>query len=235
MQAVILAGGQGTRLKPYTSVLPKPLMPLVDKPVLEIVIRQLSRFGFRKIVICVGHLASLIQTFCGDGSRWNVEIRYSVEDKPLGTSGPLSLIGDLEPNVLVMNGDILTDMDFGHFMRFHIERKGIATLAYCQKDITVTLGVVEDDADHRIVSYKEKPVISYKASMGVYCLQKAALSYLPRNQRKDLPELVADLIKAGYPIAGYPFRGTWLDIGRMDDYEQAAVEYEQSPGKYLPD
>lgn len=235
MQAIILAGGQGTRLKPYTNVLPKPLMPLVDKPVLEIVIRQLSHYGFRRIVLCVGHLSSLIQTFCGDGGRWGVDIQYSVEDKPLGTSGPLSLIDDLEDNFLVMNGDILTDMNYSEFMQYHLERNGIVTLSYCQKNITITLGVVENDERDRILSYQEKPVISYKASMGLYCFKRTALKFLPRNERKDFPELILDLIGAGHPVSGYPFRGTWLDIGRMDDYEQATVEFERSPEKYLPE
>lgn len=233
MQAIILAGGIGTRLRPYTNVLPKPLMPIIDKPILEIVIRQLRSFGFRDIVLCVGHLSSLIRSYFGDGEKWNVDLRYSLEDKPLGTSGPLSLIEDLEENFLVLNGDVLTDLDFSQFFRYHIQTRGIATIAYCKKEILVTLGVIEDDEDHRILEYREKPILSYKASMGIYCLNKEALAHIPRHERKDLPDLIGDFIKTGLTVSGYPFSGTWLDIGRIEDYEQAIVEYEQAPQKYL--
>lgn len=234
MQAVILAGGKGTRLKPYTSILPKPLMPIGDMSIIEIVIRQLKHYGFNSIILSVGHLSHLIQSFFGDGERWGVEIKYSIEDQPLGTAGPLSIISGLDENFLVMNGDVLTDLDFSAFMKCHIEKGGQATLAYCKRDITVSLGAVEVDETEKLTDYREKPVLSYKASMGIYCMNKVVLDFLPAGKYKDLPELMIDLINRGKIVYAYPFRGMWFDIGRAEDYDLAISEFEKNKNRFLP-
>ena len=234
VQAIILAGGKGTRLKPYTNVLPKPLMPIGELPILEIVIRQLKYYGYSKIVLSVGHLSHLIQSFFGDGDRWGVEIEYSIEDKALGTAGPLSIVEDLNEDFLVMNGDILTDIDFSLFMEYHRKKAGAATLAYCKRDVTIPLGTVESDESDKLLKYTEKPTLSYNASMGIYCMNKVILDFLLKGQYKDLPNLMTDLIEKHLDVYTYPFQGIWLDIGKMEDYDLAISQYEQNPGSFLP-
>jgi NDP-mannose synthase len=232
MQAIILAGGKGTRLKPYTNILPKPLMPIGDMPILEIVINQLRKSGFNKITLAVGHLHHLLQSFFGSGSRFQINIEYSLENKSLGTAGPISLIDKLEENFLVMNGDILTDLNFASFMEYHILKKGIATLAYCKKDVPITLGVVDIDESNRLINYREKPILSYYASMGIYCMNKKILDFIPKGEYKDLPELMLNLIKEAIPVYSYYFDGIWLDIGRVEDYEQAIEIYDRNQKKF---
>lgn len=234
MQAVILAGGKGARLRPYTSVLPKALMPIVDMPIVEIVLRQLKHYGFNTIIIAVGHLSHLIQSFFGNGKQWGVEIKYSIENQPLGTAGPLTLISDLDENFLVINADVLTDLNFSTFMKYHIEKGGHATLAYCKRDITVSLGSVEVDETDKLTDYKEKPVLSYKASMGIYCMNKIVLNFMQTGKYKDLPELMINLIKKGMIVYTYPFRGMWFDIGRTEDYDIVICEYEKNKNRFLP-
>ncbi|MBI4954895.1 MAG: NTP transferase domain-containing protein [Myxococcales bacterium] len=224
MRAVILAGGKGRRLKPYTAVFPKPLMPLGDRPILEIVVGQLREAGFDDLTFAVGHLAGLIQAYFGDGSRFGVRIEYSLEDEPLGTAGPLSLIRPPTDDFLVMNGDLLTDLDFRQFLAAHRSSGAVATLAVYRKSVDITLGVLDLDAQDRVVGYTEKPTLHYLVSSGIYCFKPAILSRLPRGTRRDLPELVLELIAAGEPVHGHRFGGYWLDIGRPEDYEVALAE-----------
>jgi len=234
MRAVILAGGKGTRLAPYTVAFPKPLMPLGDIPILEIVVRQLKHYGFTHLTFAVGHLAELIQAFFGDGSRFGIAIDYSREEEPLGTAGPLKLIADLDGDFLVMNGDLLTDLDYGEFMRRHREQGNDATIGVYGKQVKIDLGVLERDEEGRIVDYREKPTLEYEVSMGVYAFRREILSVIPDGYF-DFPDLVLELIRRGRPIRGFAFHGHWLDIGRQEDYGAAIETFERERGRFLPD
>ena len=233
MQAVILAGGKGTRLAPYTTVFPKPLMPIGEMPILEIVIRQLKKHGFTKIVLAVGHLAGLIEAYFGDGSKWGVEITYSREDEPLGTAGPLALIDDLAENFLVMNGDLLTNIDYSGLMSYHLENGALSTISMYTKDVPISLGVLELDDEGKIVDYIEKPTLKYKVSMGIYIFNNRILNYVERGKYLDFPDLIKNLIKKGENIRGYLFEGYWMDIGRHEDYSRVLEEFESMKNELL--
>jgi NDP-sugar pyrophosphorylase family protein len=228
MKAVILAGGKGTRLKPYTTVFPKPLMPIGDKPILEIVVRQLKSQGFDEIIIAVGHLAELIMTFFDDGSKFGVEIDYSRENKPLGTAGGLGLIKkELNETFLMLNGDVLTTLDYSDLVNYHKRNGAIATVALNKRDVHIDFGVVEIDDNNSIVGYTEKPKIDYLVSMGVYVFDPKVLEYIRPNEYLDFPDLIKKLISNGETVKGYIYDGYWLDIGRPDDYEQANREIDE--------
>lgn len=233
MQAVILAGGKGRRLAPYTTVFPKPLMPIGDMPILEIVIRQLKKHGFTKIVLAVGHLAGLIEAYFGDGSKWGVKITYSREDEPLGTAGPLALIDDLDENFLVMNGDLLTNIDYSGLMKYHLENGGLSTISMYTKDVPISLGVLELDPEGNIVDYIEKPTLKYKVSMGIYIFNNRILNYIEHGKYLDFPDLIKTLIKKGENIRGYKFEGYWMDIGRPEDYSRVLEEFESMKKELL--
>lgn len=233
MRAVILAGGKGTRLAPYTTVLPKPLMPIGEMPILEIVIRQLALHGFKDLTLAVGYLAELLMAYCGDGGKFGVNIQYSREEQPLGTAGPISLVPDLNDTFLVMNGDLLTTIDYSDMLRNHRERGALATIACFQRDVKIDLGVIEVDAENWVANYIEKPTYHYSVSMGIYLFEPVVLNYIPKNQRLDLPDLVKLLMKDGKPVNVYNFDGYWLDIGRHDDYEKAMEEFSINRQKFL--
>lgn len=223
-KAVILAGGKGTRLAPYTLVFPKPLMPLGETPILEIVIRQLVRRGFEEVTLAVGHLAQLIESYFGDGARFDVKIRYSLEDRPLGTAGPLAAVGDLDEPFLVMNGDILTTLDYGSFLADHVESGAAASVATFRRVYTVDFGVVETDGE-RIVGYIEKPETTCNVSMGINALSPHVLERIRPGERLDMPDLLLQLIGAGEEVRSVPFEGRWLDIGRHDDFAAAQEQF----------
>jgi NDP-sugar pyrophosphorylase family protein len=226
-RAVILAGGKGTRLKPYTISLPKPLVPIGDMPILEIIIRKLSKFGFDHITITVNHMADIIRAFCGDGSKWNVKIDYSLEDKPLSTMGPLKLIKDLPADFLVMNGDVLTDLNLSEFYEDHVKNKNIFTVSAYAREQKVDYGVLEIGAENQLLDFIEKPTNQYNVSMGVYMANKAILDYIPENQLYGFDHLMLDLIKNQQPAKVKVHNGYWLDIGRPDDYEKACNDFGQ--------
>ena len=223
MRAVILAGGRGTRLLPYTTVLPKPLMPLGDRPILEIIIGQLRQHGFTEITMATGYLSHLLQAYFGDGSRFGVHIEYSIEDQPLGTAGPLTLIEDLKEPFLFMNGDVLTNLDFSDLYRYHDAQAADMTVSLYAKDIQIDLGVLDLNQDSEVIRYIEKPTFSYMVSMGIYVISAHVLDYFPRGQRFDLPDMVQRLLKDQRKVAGYRCRGEWLDIGRPEDYARAVA------------
>jgi len=227
-RAVILAGGKGTRLKPYTISLPKPLVPVGDMPILEIIIRQLTKSGFDHITITVNHMADIIRAFCGDGSKWGTHIDYSLEDKPLSTMGPLKLIKDLPENFLVMNGDVLTDLDFEAFYNEHAEAESIFTVSAYTRDQKVDYGVLEVGTDNKLVNFVEKPTTRYNVSMGVYMASNKILDYIPENQFYGFDHLMLDLIKFQHPATVKIHAGYWLDIGRPDDYEKACNDFEEN-------
>ncbi len=237
MRAVILAGGKGQRLRPYTTVLPKPLMPIGDMPILEVVLRQLKRAGITRITMAVGHLAELLQAFFGDGKRLGLSIDYSFEDRPLGTVGPLTLIPDLrgDGTFLMMNGDLLTTLDFDNLIRRHRETGAAATIATYRRNVKIDFGVIESDADHFLTGYVEKPSFDYRVSMGIYCFDARVLDLLEPNQYRDFPDLVKSLLARGERVASYPFEGYWLDIGRPDDYATAIDEFETHRSLFLPE
>jgi NDP-sugar pyrophosphorylase family protein len=237
-RAVILAGGEGTRLRPYTTVLPKPLMPIGDRPVLDIVVRQLKAHGFGRITIATGYLAELIEAFFRDGDSYGIPIDYYREHEPLGTVGALALIDGLaDDHVLVMNGDVLTDIDYGALLQHHRDSGAAATIATKTRQVQISLGVLrfgEDGDPTLLTGYDEKPSIDYTASMGVYCFAPLALSHIDAGERLDFPDLILRLIAAGETVRAWPSQDYWLDIGRHDDYEQAQEEFESVRERLIP-
>lgn len=238
-RAVVLAGGRGMRLRPYTTVLPKPLMPVGDRPILDIVIRQLKAAGFERITISTGYLAELIEAFFRDGEQYGIPIDYFREAEPLGTVGALSMMeGIEEDDFLVMNGDVLTDLDYGALFDRHAASDAAATVATKKRDVQISLGVLmfgDDDDDTRLTGYVEKPKIRYEASMGIYCFSPRVLDHIERGKRLDFPDLVLKLIEAGEDVQAWRSDDYWLDIGRHDDYETAMDEFEQLRPRLLPD
>lgn len=236
MRAVILAGGKGRRLAPYTTSFPKPLMPVGTMPILEVVLRQLEHHGFRRITLAVGHLAELIRAYCTDGQRWKVSLDYSQEETPLGTAGPLGMIDDLgqEKDFLVMNGDILTDLNYSALLDAHRHSAAVATVACHTKEVRVDLGVLDLSPDGLIVEYREKPILNFNVSMGIYVFRPAVLDFIEKGVPLDLPALIQRLIAARLPIHTYRFGGLWLDIGRPEDYEMAEQEFERAAQDFLP-
>lgn len=233
MQAIILAGGKGRRLLPYTTVLPKPLMPIGDYPILEVILRQLVKSGFDDIIISTGHLGELIQAYLKGRNDLDLPIRFSQESEPLGTIGPLHLIDDLEETFLVMNGDILTDIDYQSVIRYHKERHACATVATYQRDAKIDFGVLERNSDNKIICFHEKPIYHFDVSMGIYIFDKTVLSYVPEKKPFGFDELMYALVDRSEAVYSYPYDGYWLDIGRPDDYETAIVEFEKNANKFL--
>ena len=232
-RAVILAGGKGTRLRPYTIVLPKPLMPIGDYPILELVIRQLVNHGFNHITIAVNHQAELIKAFFNDGSKWNVKIDYSLENSPLGTMAPLKLIKDLPTNFLVMNGDILTDLDYSSFYSKHVDNKYLFSISSYKRENKIDYGVLETNINSELTGFVEKPTTSYEVSMGIYLINKEALSFIPDNQSFGFDDLMHKLLENNKTVMVNSFAGYWLDIGRPDDYMQAIEEFGKMKSKFI--
>lgn len=235
MNAVILAGGRGTRLAPYTYVLPKPMMPVGDRAVLEILLRQLKRAGFDHVVLTVGHLAGLMQAFFQDGTQLDLDITYSFEPKPLGSAGPLALVPGLEETFLVCNGDVLTLLNFDDLLSFHRTSGGICTIAMHARQVKIDLGVIEEDEYHNVTDYIEKPVFDFRVSMGIYVFEPEVLQYIPQGEYLDFPDLVLKLLAAGEKVSGYPFDGYWMDLGNPEDYAQANKDFERMRGQFLPE
>ncbi len=233
MQAIILAGGKGSRLKPFTTNIPKPLVPVDDLPILEIVLRQLKYHGFKDIVLAVNHLAELIMAFFQKGEKLGLNITYSMEDKPLSTAGPLSLIKNLDENFLVMNGDLLTTINYRDLFNFHVSHKNDITISIYKKEIKIDLGVLKLDGT-KFVDYIEKPTYSFDVSMGIYVMNKKVVDLIPKNESFDLPSLVLKARDKGLKIECFSSNYYWLDIGRIDDYEQASDIFRQKRKEFLP-
>jgi NDP-sugar pyrophosphorylase family protein len=235
MQAVVLAGGKGTRLRPYTTSFPKPLMPIDDLPIIEIVLRQLAHGGFGHVLMTTGHLGEMIRMFCGDGSRWGLRIDYSQEEEPLGTAGPLGLLADeLDENFLVMNGDLLTTLSYRAAFDAHLRRGVLASICLYRREVKVDFGVVEEGEPGFLGRYVEKPTLSYEVSMGVNVLNRGVLRFVERGRRLDMPDLLMRLVEAGERVACHREPCYWLDIGRMEDYEIATAEFTKRRAEFLP-
>lgn len=232
-RAIILAGGRGTRLRPYTVVLPKPLMPIGDFPILEVIVRQLVKAGFDHITMAVNHQAEIIKAFFRDGESWGTFIDYSLEDEPLGTMGPLKLIDDLPDNFLVMNGDVLTDLDFADFHDEHVHSHRIFTISSKSREHRIDYGVLDVNDDGRLTGFREKPKVTYDVSMGVYMVALKTLDFIPSSESFGFDSLMLKLIELNQDVAVKPFSGYWLDIGRPDDYAKAIDEFEEMKDSIL--
>lgn len=233
MRAIIMAGGKGRRLRPYTTVLPKPLMPIGDVSILEVVIRQLKKAGVNRITITLGYLGQLIEAYVGDGSNFGIPVDYIYEEKPLSTIGPLAFIDGLDDTFLVMNGDILSTIDYNELIEFHHNKKAVATIATYKRDQKIDFGVLQYNEDRKINNFIEKPEYHYDVSMGIYVFQPQIIKYISKGQPYGLDELVIDMIKNNDRIFSYEFNGYWLDIGRPDDYEIAIDEFEKNREKFI--
>ena len=234
MEAVILAGGKGTRLRPYTTILPKPLMPIGDMPILEILLRQMKQAGIDSAVLTVGHLAELLRLFFQDGKRLGMRISYSYEDAPLGTAGPLALVDGLDETFLVANGDVLTTLPLRELLAYHRKSKAVATIAMHHRQVYIDLGVIQQSGD-RITGYIEKPTYDFNVSMGIYVFEPRVLDFIPRGSHLDFPDLVRRMIDAGEIVTGFPFDGYWQDLGRPDDYERAVIDFDRMRLEFLPE
>ncbi len=232
-RAIVLAGGLGTRLKPYTHALPKPLVPVGEYPILEIVIRQLAKAGFKYITLAVNHQAEIIKAYFQDGKKWNVQIDYSLELKMLGTMGPLSIIDNLPESFLVMNGDILTDLNYRDIFEFHKNSKASFTISSSIRESKIDYGVLEVDKKDYLKGFSEKPSQHFMVSMGIYILDREVCNLIPKNKAFGFDELMHEMLKKKLKVNVKTFNGFWLDIGRPDDYEQALKVFEDKGDAFL--
>lgn len=232
MRAIILAGGKGKRLAPFTKVFPKPMIPIGETPIVEILINNLVSCGFHDLIMSVGYLNELIETYFKGKFNNGVKLRYVKESKPLGTAGPLSVVPDLKNTFLVINGDILTDLDFSDMMKYHKESNAVVTIAVYQKEIKIEFGVVRTNEDLRIVEYKEKPVSKHLISMGIYICEPRVCNYIKRKEYLDFPQLVHRLLAADERVMPYHFNGYWRDIGTHEEYELAVEEFKEKEAAF---
>ena len=228
-RVVILAGGRGTRLAPYTSILPKPLMPVGDRSILEIVVDQLAGHGVERFTFSVGYLSHLIRAVFENRANGHVTIDFVHEEVPLGTAAPLRLVDGLDHTFIVMNGDVLTTLDFPGLVQHHRSQGSALTIATHQRDVTIDYGILEIEHG-RVIGFREKPSIPTAVSMGIYVMEPDVLDFVPTDGAFDFPDLVQALLAAGRPVDSYRHDGVWFDIGRRDDYEQAALVWEHQNG-----
>ena len=234
-QAVIMAGGKGSRLHPYSALLPKPLMPLGDMPVLELLLRRMKRAGITDVLLAVNHLGHLIQAFFGDGSQYGLRIRYSNEDQPLGTAGALgNMIDDLDETFIVSNGDLLTTMNLVAMVRQHQETRCDASIGVFERENKIDFGLIEFDSEKRLCSYREKPTSTYYVSMGIYILQRDAVRpCITKDEYLDMPSLLLKMRAAKSDIRCFHDNCVWLDIGRPDDFALAQNMFEHDRALFL--
>lgn len=226
MKAVVLAGGKGRRLAPFTVVFPKPLVPIGNRPVLEVLLRRLAQFGITEVILSVDHLADLMMAFIeGNPSlKKLLKISYVRDEKPGGTAGPLAGIEGLDDTFLVTNGDVLTTLDLAALIAHHKAQNAALTIAVHKKEVPIDLGVLELK-DGLVVDYKEKPRLHYNVSMGIYVYEPRVLNYIEKGAYLDFPDLVLRLLKNGEKVAGFENDAAWLDIGRPEDYARAQEEF----------
>jgi NDP-mannose synthase len=235
MKAIIMAGGKGSRLHPYTALLPKPLMPLGEMPILEVLLTRLRRAGIIEIIIAVNHLRHLIEAFFGDGHRLGLTIRYSLEDKPLGTAGPVAaVLGDLGEDFVLTNGDLLTTLDIAAMIRAHRATGADATVSVYEREVKIDFGLVELNTEMRMLGYREKPSYKHLVSMGLYVLKTSAVRpFIVPNTYLDMPNLMQQMIDAGCNVRGFQDDCFWLDIGRPEDFALAQQMVERDPRTFL--
>ena len=233
MQTIILAGGKGTRLNPYTSILPKPLVPVGECPILEIIIKQLRKYGVRDLIISTGHLAQLIESYFGDGKRFGVRIRYVREEKPLGTAGAIGIIKRLEKNFIVMNGDILTTLNYRKLFNFHLAKKGIAAIGITKRLIKDEYGVIKIGRALDLEDYIEKPTHAFHISMGVNVLSAGCRDYIKKGESITMPELFLRMKESKEKIYCYESRDFWLDIGMVEDFQTAQDEFNKNRRRFI--
>lgn len=236
MQAVIMAGGRGTRLGPYTALFPKPLAPLGDEmPVLELLLRQLKAAGVTDVILAVNHLHHLLRAFFGQGEALGISIRYSLEDKPLGTAGPLSaMIDDLDETFFVANGDLLTTLDFAEMYKSHQDAGADVTVASHRREVKIDFGLLETDDDMWLQNYREKPSYSHLVSMGLYVMRREAVApHLTSGSYLDIPDLLRAMVGGGRRVYCHAPECFWLDIGRPDDYRQAQEIFAEDRSRFL--
>ncbi len=233
MRAVILAGGKGKRLTPYTTIFPKPLMPIDDIPIIEIIVKQLRHYGITDITIAVGHLGELIMAFLGNGEKYKVKISYSKENEPLGTAGPLSLIKGLDETFMVLNGDLLTTLDYLKLIKYHKLNSPLVTVGTYNREYKIELGVLKVAENGEIKNYIEKPINKYQVSMGIYIFEPAVLKYISKDKKMDFPELIKTLISNKEKVISYPCKDFWLDIGMPQDYEAAIKEFKKNKNLFI--
>ncbi len=233
MIAVIQAGGKGRRLRPYTLVLPKPLMPVGDLPVIEMLLKWLRRNGLEEVYITIGYLEHLIRALCGNGSQWGMRITYSEEPEPLGTIGPLLLIREhLTERFLVLNGDLITDLDLREFASFHKRNGGLITVAVTEKSVKTDLGVLETQ-EGRLTSFREKPIMKFLVSMGIYCMDPEILDLIPRGVPFGFDDLMNIMLERHLPVSVFKHNGLWMDIGREEDFLEAQKTFTHDESKIL--
>jgi NDP-mannose synthase len=234
MKALILAGGKGQRLRPYTTIIPKPLMPVGDMPILELLLRQLRGAGVTEVILAVNHLRELIEAFFGDGRNLGLKVTYAFEDKPLGTAGPIaSVLEQLPERFFVLNGDLLTTLSLARLWEAHCASDAAATIAAHTREVKVDFGILERAADGRLAGYLEKPTHRYEVSMGCYVLTKAAVQpHCIQDRYMDMPDLMRALVAAGQRVNCYNEPCFWLDIGRAEDYQLANEIIEREPEKF---
>jgi NDP-sugar pyrophosphorylase family protein len=237
MRAVILAGGRGTRLAPYTMVFPKPLVPVGEYPILEIILRQLVAQGVRRVTLMVGYLAELIRAYLSQRTELlrELEIDYISESQPTGTAGSLAWLDrpeDGEP-LLVMNGDVLTTLKLRDMISYHREHAAALTIATAHRPVKIDLGVLVTDGEGRVTDYREKPTLQYDVSMGMYLYEPRVLDQIEPGEYLDFPDLVLRLLSAGERVCAFHSTGLWLDIGRHDDYARAVELFEQHRDDFL--
>lgn len=221
VKAVIQAGGKGTRLRPYTLILPKPLMPVGNLPVIELLLKWLRRNGVSEIFVTTGYLGHLLKALCGDGAQWDMHIQYSEEPEPLGTVGALNLVREaLDETFLVLNGDLLTDLDLRAFIQFHRRHGDALTVGATKKPMRVDLGVIETAGD-RISGFSEKPTMFYEVSMGIYCMEPQVLEFIPKSVPFGFDDLMYRMLDQGQPVRVFRHDGLWVDIGRPEDFQKA--------------
>jgi NDP-sugar pyrophosphorylase family protein len=231
MQAVILAGGRGTRLQPYTFVFPKPMLPVGGHPIIDTIVRQLAYFGFDDIVICLGYLGDYIRMYFSDETNVpdSARIRFVAEDEPLGTAGPVALVPELEDDFLVINGDILTTIDYRQFVATHKEKGADLSVSVRIRDIKMSLGLIEMNEARRITGFKEKPTFTFYDNMGIYVYNKRVMQYIKPEVRLDVNELIEVLLEHNGDVYGYLSQDEyyWIDVGQHSDYEAANREFEK--------
>lgn len=232
MRAVILAGGLGMRLRPYTTILPKPLVPVGDRPILEHIIRRLAACGVVSIDICLGHLGELIRLYFSQQDKLprDLELRWHWEDEPLGTAGALRTVPNLDETFIAMNGDVLTTLDYRALIEYHRRQEALLTVAMHSKRVDIDLGVIEHH-DGQITDYREKPSLHYEVSMGIYVYEPQALAYLPEGQCQ-FPDLVLKLLSGGEKVAAFASAAEWYDIGTFQEYERAMQALELHPSEF---